>query len=111
MVKNFSPKLGFSCKRCGEFVTYDAPGTHNRNHCPNCLFSRHVDIVRGDRKSKCGGMMKPIGVTYRKNGEELVIHQCQGCFTISKNRIAGDDNEEILKNLREHNVGLKLLKE
>lgn len=100
---------GFVCKNCGAFVTYEAPGTHNRNHCPFCLFSRHVDISRGDRRSQCGAMMKPIGVVKRRDGEELLVHQCRGCFYISKNRIAGDDNEDELEKIRKNNIGARLV--
>lgn len=25
------------------------------NHCPNCLSSKHVDEMPGDREAKCGG--------------------------------------------------------
>ncbi|WP_420871372.1 RNHCP domain-containing protein [Lysinibacillus xylanilyticus] len=35
-----------------------------RNHCPKCLFSKHVDTVPGDRASTCKGLMRPIGVDY-----------------------------------------------
>lgn len=95
----------FICRHCGEKVELNAPGTKNRNHCPYCLYSRHVDIVRGDRKSKCGGMMKPVGTVKRKDGELLIVHQCQSCGYICKNRIAGDDNEEILDSLTKSGVG------
>lgn len=53
--------------------------------------------------------MKPIGVVSRTDGEELLIHQCQGCYCITKNRIAGDDSEEEIKKLRINNVGARLV--
>jgi hypothetical protein len=110
MVQPFQQRqTNFVCKHCGAFVSYEAPGTHNRNHCPYCLYSRHVDIARGDRRSKCGGMMKPVGVVKRKNGEELIVHQCRGCAFVSKNRIAGDDDEAEIEKLRENNVGVLLV--
>ena len=102
-------KRNFTCKHCGERVPEAAPGTRNRNHCPHCLYSRHVDITRGDRKSQCGGMMKPIGIVERKDGEQLIVHQCQGCGCISKNRIAGDDNETLIANLAKTGVGDRLV--
>ena len=46
----------------------------------------------GDRKSTCNGRMKPIGLTYKKDGELMLIHLCLQCGKISTNRIAGDDN-------------------
>ena len=29
------------------------------NHCPRCLYSKHVDINPGDRAEQCDGMMEP----------------------------------------------------
>jgi hypothetical protein len=103
-------KDSFICKNCGEVVPEKAPGTQNRNHCPHCLYSRHVDIDRGDRKSRCGGMMKPIGIVTRDDGEQLIVHQCQGCGNIMKNRVAGDDNEELIAHLSKSGVGDRLVK-
>ena len=99
----------FICKHCGENVSLEAPGTRNRNHCPFCLYSRHVDVVRGDRRSECKGMMKPVGAVRKNDGEMFIVHQCQGCGFVSKNRIAGDDDEEIVLSLLAHGVGDKLL--
>lgn len=45
----------------------------------------------GDRKSTCGARMKPIGLTYKQDGELMIIHLCLHCGKISTNRIAGDD--------------------
>ena len=52
---------GFVCQNCGAEV---APqNVSERNHCPHCLYSLHVDLnVPGDRKSVCHGKMKPIAV-------------------------------------------------
>lgn len=110
MIKSFQNKpKGFVCRSCGAYVSDEATGTHNRNHCPVCLYSRHVDIIRGDRHSQCRGMMKPIGIVKRKDGEELIVHQCQGCSFVSKNRLAGDDSEDIVQALRAKNVGAALV--
>lgn len=41
----------FTCNNCGYFVNplkYTA-----RDHCPNCLYSIHIDINPGDRKNEC----------------------------------------------------------
>jgi hypothetical protein len=40
--------------------------------------------------------MEPIAITVRKDGEWVLIHRCQGCGTLSSNRIAGDDNPLLL---------------
>lgn len=53
--------------------------------------------------------MKPIGVVRRDDGEMLVVHQCQGCGHISKNRVAGDDDDARLQSLAIQGVGRKLV--
>jgi hypothetical protein len=90
----------FECKKCGKKVSLKAPGTKNRNHCPFCLYSLHVDINVGDRKSDCGGLMKPIGKFFRPNNEEVIIHECEKCGSTSNNRVAGDDSYEKISKLQ-----------
>ena len=51
-----------------------------------------MDIEPGDRESDCGGIMEPIAVWVRKNGEWAIIHRCRRCGQLSSNRIAADDN-------------------
>ena len=82
----------FRCRNCGLDVPFDAPGTAHRNHCPNCLWSRHVDDSPGDRAAECGSAMEPIAVSVRGSGEWVLIHRCTGCSTLHLNRTAGDDN-------------------
>ena len=82
----------FICKECGREVIAAGAGTDHRNHCPNCLFSLHVDDTPGDRASDCGGHMEPIAVWVRKNGEWAIIHRCKRCGKLSSNRVAADDN-------------------
>ena len=82
----------FTCKVCGRQVIPDGAGTDHRNHCPNCLSSLHVDEEPGDRASDCGGIMEPVSVWVRKNGEWAIVHRCRRCGVFSSNRIAADDN-------------------
>ena len=58
----------FRCVHCRLDVPTDAPGTAHRNHCPNCLWSRHLDVDPGDRASDCLASMEPIAITVRKDG-------------------------------------------
>ncbi len=87
----------FSCVNCDKKVSLSAIGTENRNHCPYCLWSMHLDRnLPGDRQANCGGNMEPIGLAYKsegskKQGEICVVHHCLKCNHFSKNRIAGDD--------------------
>jgi hypothetical protein len=74
-------------------VPLDAPGTAHRNHCPSCLWSRHLDgDMPGDRAADCGASMEPLAVSARGDGEWLLIHRCTGCDVLHLNRTAGDDN-------------------
>ena len=82
----------FTCKVCGRIVVPEGAGTQHRNHCPYCLSSQHLDIEPGDREADCGGVMDPIAVWVRKNGEWAIIHRCRICGALSSNRIAADDN-------------------
>jgi hypothetical protein len=94
---------GFRCSHCKEWVIINSfMGTVNRNHCPSCLWSKHVDEQKGDRQAVCQAGMKPIGLTFKhegqfKQGELMLIHECAGCSKLSINRIARDDsNDSIL---------------
>lgn len=64
----------FTCFVCGQKVT----GNGYTDHCPKCLWSRHVDINPGDRRSKCLGLMEPMGVIKEK-GEWKIFYQCESC--------------------------------
>jgi hypothetical protein len=89
----------FRCVHCRLDVTTAAPGTAHRNHCPHCLWSRHVDDAPGDRSADCGSQMEPIAITVRGAGEWVLIHRCTGCGVLHGNRTAGDDNELLLVRL------------
>lgn len=91
----------FSCKHCKKTVSLEAPGTKNRNHCPFCLYSVHVDNQVGDRCADCTGLMEPIGKFYKADGEEMLVHKCKECGFIRWNRIAGDDSFELMAMLPE----------
>ena len=82
----------FVCGRCGAGVLPPESGTRNRNHCPECLWSRHVDNRTGDRLSVCGGLMEPIAVWARDGGEWALVHRCVKCGIVRVNRIAPDDS-------------------
>ncbi len=85
----------FICKKCGEEVK----GSGYTNHCPLCLWSKHVDINPGDREEECKGLMKPIGYL-KSGGKEKIVHQCQKCGFEKSNKIEKEDNIEVLLSLR-----------
>lgn len=92
-------KKQFICRHCGRTVNTEAPGTSHRNHCPWCLRSVHLDKRTGDRSASCNGIMEPIAVSVRRNGEWMLIHRCNECGELKANHIAGDDNEAALLSL------------
>jgi hypothetical protein len=75
LTKKFKKTIeNFVCEKCGEKIK----GNGYTNHCPKCLWSKHVDINPGDRAEKCGGMMAPVRVEKRK-GKYVIVHQCVEC--------------------------------
>ena len=101
MTRVFPPAAGesspaFLCAHCHNTVPGSAPGTVHRNHCPHCLWSLHVDLKTGDRRSACRGSMEPVAVGIQANGEWSIVHRCARCGMVRMNRIAGDDNEVLL---------------
>lgn len=92
MIKKFQRcQEDFLCEQCGTFVK----GTGYTNHCPRCLWSKHVDVNPGDRAATCGGMMKPINIELKK-GEYVILHQCIKCGFEKRNKSAKDDNFEVI---------------
>ncbi|MCL5969913.1 MAG: RNHCP domain-containing protein [Patescibacteria group bacterium] len=95
-------QASFRCLTCHAIISNTSIGTKHRNHCPLCLWSKHVDLkTPGDRRSTCGARMKPIGLTNKPNGELMVVHLCLNCGKVSCNRIAGDDNPYVITCLLE----------
>ncbi|MFH0879380.1 MAG: RNHCP domain-containing protein [Lentisphaerota bacterium] len=89
----------FMCGHCHRMIPGAAPGTEHRNHCPWCLWSLHVDLRTGDRRSSCRGEMEPVAVCVQRNGEWSMVHRCRKCGWVRLNRIAGDDNEWLLMSM------------
>jgi predicted RNA-binding Zn-ribbon protein involved in translation (DUF1610 family) len=87
-------KENFVCRACGTRVS----GNGFTDHCPNCLWSRHVDNSPGDRLAGCGGLMEPVGLD-RKNGEYRIIYRCQKCGQRKVNRVDEEDNQELVAKL------------
>ena len=83
----------FICENCHKEV--DILGYTSRDHCPYCLYSKHVDINPGDRLEQCHGLLKPIGIEKFKNTYKL-IYRCEKCHKIRKNIIANDDNFDLI---------------
>lgn len=84
-------KEDFICEHCQKKVV----GNGYTNHCPFCLYSKHVDINPGDRKCSCQGLMKPVAVEITRNGY-TIVHQCEKCGVIKRNKTASDDSFEAI---------------
>ena len=83
----------FTCGHCGAVVI----GNGFTDHCPTCLWSKHVDVFPGDRASTCGGMMEPVSFRV-DHGESDILNRCQVCGHEKWNVTAPeDDREKILK--------------
>lgn len=77
----------FVCEHCNAPVH----GSGYTNHCPQCLWCKHVDINPGDRKETCRGLMRPLRIEPRGK-ERVIIHTCLTCHTEKRNKVADNDN-------------------
>ncbi len=108
----------FRCIHCSAqvVITPFYAGVLNRNHCPYCLWSRHLDLFNtGDRLCACKAPMRPLGLTMKQSrkkyaredgGELMLIHACDGCGGVSINRIAADDLAERIYAVYERSLQL-----
>ena len=83
----------FTCAHCAREVQPLQNGSV-RNHCPHCLHSLHVDVNPGDRASDCHGLLEPIGVDSTAKKGWIIVHRCQKCGAIKRNKAALDDLEQ-----------------
>lgn len=108
----------FTCKHCHNYVTTDPlfSGVGNRNHCPYCLWSRHMDLFEaGDRLSACKAIMQPVGLSVKRTrkkygsgvGELMLIHRCVECGRVSINRTAADDDTDTLLGIYQSSLRMK----
>lgn len=85
--------VAFTCDNCGN--TVEPLGYTARDHCPNCLCSKHVDINPGDRKAECQGTLRPIAIEKAKKNYKI-IYRCDKCKEVKKNIMANDDNMDLI---------------
>ncbi len=84
----------FTCEQCGLVVG----GSGYTNHCPRCLWSKHVDVNPGDRRATCRGPMEPVGVGL-KGGEYTILHRCVSCGFEGRNKASGNDSFDAILQL------------
>ncbi len=83
----------FVCGHCGVSVH----GTGYTNHCPKCLWSKHVDNSPGDRANSCGGLMEPIRIE-GSTPRYTIVHRCMICRVQKNIRVdALDDMGAIIE--------------
>ncbi len=96
IVKKFQKrKEDFICKNCRKKIIGDG----FTNHCPECFYSLHIDIFPGDRLESCQGLMQMVDMEIGKGGKYIIIHQCQKCQKISRDKFREkvDNFENFLK--------------
>lgn len=86
----------FICENCHQKVS--KLNYTSRDHCPYCLYSKHVDINPGDRENTCLGLLKPIDIEKYKDTYKI-IYKCEKCHQIHKNVMANDDNYDEILNI------------
>lgn len=91
---------GFICEYCGK--TVNKLNYTTRDHCPYCLYSKHLDINPGDRENECKGLLKPIGIEKFKNTYKI-IYKCDKCGKLHKNIMAIDDNIDMIIEISKNN--------
>lgn len=93
--KKFQRRIeDFVCEHCGAHVK----GTGYTNHCPKCLWSKHVDVFPGDRSDECGGMMEPLyleGTTEKYR----IVHRCDRCGAERRVSVSADDDMDAVTRL------------
>jgi hypothetical protein len=107
----------FNCTHCKYPVSAERliAAVGNRNHCPYCLWSRHMDLHEaGDRLSACKEPMKAVALALKHRhkkynsgyGELMLVHLCLDCGKVTANRIAADDAPDRLLQIFEHSMNM-----
>ncbi len=81
----------FVCEHCGLDVIPLERGSY-RNHCPFCLWSKHVDKDGpGDRAATCLALMQPVSLDHDGKKGWMIVHECLRCKKRIPNKAAPDD--------------------
>ena len=94
----------FLCNVCGKKV--DILEYTARDHCPYCLSSLHIDINPGDRACLCLGVLDAIGVEIGKKDTLKIIYKCRKCGMIKRNKMAIDDNYDLILKLASNPIDI-----
>ncbi len=92
----------FECENCHVAVKGDG----YTNHCPNCLYSKHVDVEPGDRMALCKGIMQPVWIE-GIDGKYKITHSCRKCGHKKVNKVSDKDNFDVVAKIaKERNPDL-----
>ncbi len=94
----------FKCEICGHL---NPPAAQTcRNHCRQCLYSKHLDAhIPGDRAANCGGPMEPIKIDQNPKKGFMILHHCLLCDAEQNNKAAEDDNFDQIILLSQKQIG------
>lgn len=106
MRKFIRNKENFICKNCNQAVE----GNGYTNHCPNCLYSKHVDRYPGDRQESCLGLMSPIDIITKGGEAKYVVHICNFCKVIKRNILSEQDSMQAIIDIMESKVKKEMLR-
>ena len=81
----------FVCEVCESAVEGDG----FTNHCPHCLWSKHVDNFPGDRACECRGLMEPYALEIVE-GQYVISHRCESCKSIRRVKASDQDSHDAL---------------
>lgn len=100
MRKFIRNKEDFTCKHCNQIVQ----GNGYTNHCPNCLYSIHIDKNPGDRQESCLGLMIPIDIISKGREAKQVVHLCSICKVTKRNILNELDSSQAIIDVIEAKV-------
>lgn len=92
----------FHCEHCHAEVV----GNGYTNHCPKCLYSKHVDINPGDRAAICGGLMTPIRIEGATGVGYTIVHMCEKCGYTHSNKVTEEDDMDAVITLAKRHAGV-----
>jgi hypothetical protein len=93
----------FTCEHCATVTK----GTGYTNHCPSCLWSKHVDNDPGDRANPCHGLMLPIIIEYAGHDRWRIVHRCLTCRLEKKNDVQAIDDWDAVIAVQKKAFGTK----
>ena len=76
--KTHACRDAFTCKVCGRLCTPENAGSRPPQPLPQLPQQSACGRgARGPGQSDCGGIMEPVAVWVRRDGEWAVIHRCK----------------------------------